>query len=155
MMQIQTITIDLTERDTTAIETWLASAITQPIDDVPLAHDHAELATIVGRSPVTIFRIEDDPYVLGVWQRMNFTAVVFTLWKRSLQCIDVLLLGASTSLPPIVSSVLSASEIESLEYQQGRPTLAHFVVRQSGATLADLLGFIAYMPVWCEVNALE
>jgi hypothetical protein len=99
-------------------------------------------------------RIEDDPYVLGVWQRLNSTAIVFTLWKRSLQCIDVLLLGASLSLPPIVSAVLSASERESLECQRCL-TLARFIVRQIEPSLGDILGFIAYMPVWCDLNALD
>ena len=151
---VQTVTIDLAGRDTADIEAWLASVTTQPLDDIPLARNHDDIAEIVGDKSTAIFRIEDDPFVLAVWQSIDLTATVYTLWRRTLHSIEVLLLNGVPSLPPLLRALLTTQEIESLRSTRCA-TLGRIIVREHDDSLAGVLGFIAYMPVWCELHAVK
>ena len=154
MPKINTLSFDLGRRDFTAVESWLASFTKLPLDDVPLARDHAHLASLVGQSlgPV-VFRVEDDPRILGVWQSVSTAAVVYTLWRKALRFIDLLFVDKSSIIPLPWLDFLTASEIQSISHER-RPLLVRCGVHKGRNTLPAIFGMIAYMPVMCDLHGI-
>ena len=116
---INTMSFDLRRCNLTAVESWLAELTKLPLDDVPLVRDHAHLASLVGQSlgPV-VFRVEDDPRILGVWQSVNTAAVVYTLWRKTLRFIDMLFVDQSTIIGFPCLDCLTASEVRRISHER-------------------------------------
>jgi hypothetical protein len=152
---INTISLDLTARNISRVNAWLDEIVNLPLDDVPVATDHARLVSLVRRSSAPIaFRIKDDPRILCVWQSANTAAIVFTLWHRKLRFIDILLVDDTpmTRLPwPDLLSTLEANAIG----RERRPLLVRCTVRKGMSEMPEILGIIAYMPAMCDLHGID
>jgi hypothetical protein len=152
---INALSIDLSDRDLSFFEVWLSESVTHKSKHAPMARDHAHIASLVQQSsgPV-IFRIEDDPRILCVWQHRGTVAIVFTLWRRTLRCIDMIFVGDSTDIAPEWAEILEDTEISEIN-QKDRPLLVMCSVRNGWSPLPGILGMIAYMPVMCDLHGID
>jgi hypothetical protein len=145
---------DFSRRDLSHLTDRHQPLLSAALDDLPLVNDHGRLGELVraGGSNAFAFRIADDHRLLAIWQSCGTAAIVCTFWRRKLAHIDLLFANdlASLGQNALNDLPLSDRELASIE-GNGRPLLAMVKVRRKTVGLAEIMGMIAYMPVWLDI----
>lgn len=150
MAVTRTLSFSLLGRDLSAVTERDQPLLNIALDEMPLVRDHGMLADLVRGSVVPFaFRIEDDHRLIAVWRSWGNAAVVSSYWRRRVVWIDLML--ASVFDPRALEGLpLLGTEIETIK-ARGWPLLVRCQVGRKTPALAEILGLIAWMPVFGRV----
>jgi hypothetical protein len=147
MAVTHTLTLSLLGRDLSAVTERDQPLLNIALDEMPLVHDHGMLADLVrGSVSPFAFRIEDDHRLVAVWGSWGKAAVVSSYWRRRAVWID-LMLASVFDQRALEGLPFLGTEIELIRTGVG-PLLVRCQVGQTVPALAEILGLIAWMPVF-------
>lgn len=158
MPTIHTISLQLKDRSLRGCLSDIAEVMRRPLDDLPLVtsiSDGVALLRPTRRGGRFCFRIDDDPSVVVAWHSFGRAALIYTLRRRRLAEINMILLGDAGDDAAAIERArmgmgLSNREVDQL-VQATRPTVVQ-MSHDADAGIAGLLGFGCFAPMMCEAH---
>lgn len=152
MPHINSIVIDLTDRDLSRVEAAVIAPVKSLLFQMPTIGRVEAVVTLL-RAATTVpicFRVGDDPEVVAVWEWEGEAATIYTFEQYRLCCIDIIDLSQKTrSLGQIWQQIgLKQEEFGRISSSPG-PLTAKLLVRAC-RPITEILSLIAYVPACHE-----
>lgn len=161
MPQITTISLSLGRIAAKRLNSEVSGLAQQPLCDLPLVEnleDGVQLLRRSRRDEYFCFRIQDDPSVSVRWHNLGEAAQIYTLRKRRLVQMDMILLGNVDDNAAAVERARSIGALTDAEVSRLStavpPSVVH-ISNESDKSIAMLLTFVLFVPMMCETYDID